>query len=124
MKKIAVWTSAFIIGAYTTFVAQCFWNWFAVPILPVSPISFLQMFGIIMFISFLNEKDDSAEELRWEGVYKALDACLPESKKQAIEEFVKEKQENVWADAGFKVLNKFFFNTIALIFGFVISGLT
>jgi hypothetical protein len=123
MKKIAVWTSAFIIGVYTTFVAQCFWNWFAVPILPVSPISFLQMFGIIMFISFLNEKDDSVEEFRWEGVYKALDACLPESKKQEFEEFIEEKQESVWTDAGLKVFKKFFSNTIALIFGFVISAL-
>ena len=111
------------IGVYTTFVAQCFWNWFAVPILPVSPISFLQMFGIIIFISFLNEKDNSAEELRWEGVYKVLDACLPESKKQEIEEFVKEKQESVWADAGLKIFKKFSSNTIALIFGFVISAL-
>lgn len=123
MKKIAAWTGAFIIGLYTTFVAQCFWNWFAVPTLPVSPISFLQMFGIILLINFLKEKDESSEELRWEGVYKALDACLPESKKQVIEEFVKEKQENVWVDVGFKTIDKFLSNTMTLIFGFVVSGL-
>ena len=120
MKKITFWISAFITGLYSTFVAQCFWNWFAVPVLLVSPISFWEMMGIILLINLFTEKDDSIEKHHWESVYKLLDACVPKSKKKDIEEFLNEKNENKWVDAGFKILEKFLSNTVILIIGFVV----
>ena len=123
MKKIIIWIIALVTGLYSTFVAQCFWNWFAVLVLPVPPVFFWQMFGIILLINLFSEKDDSIEKSRWEVVYKLLEACLPESKKQEIEEFVNEKEKNAWVDAGSKVFEKFFSNTITLAFGFIIHAI-
>jgi hypothetical protein len=84
-KWLGVMLIALPVGIFTAFVAECYWNWFAVPSLHVSELSFLQMLGILWLIQLLIPKPSSnADANRWILLLSVVELCVPEEKQQAL----------------------------------------
>jgi hypothetical protein len=105
------------IGLYTAFVAMCFWNWFAVRVLNVRSISFLEMVGIVWLIQLFTEKDDN-NEARWRVLFTTIEACVPDNNRKMLAEAMQEQKENIWIDAAAMAWKRIIGNTIMLILGF------
>lgn len=118
MKKIFwVWLPALIIGIYTAFVATCMWNWFATRALQLPSVSFLEMVGLVWLIGILTNRPNN-EDSRWKVFYAVIDACIPDHKREMLNETLKEQTDNIWIDAASQVFGQFIGNTITLILGF------
>jgi hypothetical protein len=109
-----------VVGLYTTLVIQNLWNSFAVSALNIPNVSYLRMYGIVLLAGLLFQHDDFAEEQHRDIVLEILDYCVPEDKREALAEMIKQKTEAVWVALGLKVFAKIVANTIALAIGFVI----
>jgi hypothetical protein len=116
-------TIYFIIGIalklYTTFVLQNLWNWFVVPAFQIPSISFWLMYGVLLLIGLVFPRSDLAQESRWERTFMVLHECIPEDRREAVNEKVKES-----AQVGLMVLSETFNtligNTVILMIGFVV----
>jgi hypothetical protein len=73
-----------LVGLYTAFVAQCFWNWFAVPVLHLAEISFLQMLGILWLIQLLTTRSPKEDDKRWELLASLVELCVPVEKQTEL----------------------------------------
>jgi hypothetical protein len=105
------------VGLYTAFVAECYWNWFAVPALNVQSISFLQMLGLVWLIQLLFDRSPD-DEPRWKLMVQTLELCVPDEKKEALSNIVGDFDV---ALAGFlQVARKLVGNTLALAMGFAL----
>jgi hypothetical protein len=51
--KVVLTTVGLIASLYSIFVMQVLWNWFVVPTLHTSPVSYWTMLGLNLFISML-----------------------------------------------------------------------
>ena len=52
----AIWL---LMGLYTAFVAMCYFNWFAVRVLNVNNVSYLEMLGIVWLFGLFKARDKS-----------------------------------------------------------------
>jgi hypothetical protein len=122
MKKVIVASIiGSVVGLYTTFVIQHLWNWFATSALHVPEISFWVMYGLVLLISLFTEGQNLADEPRWKAMGIALEACIPDAKKEEIEAQVKEQIEvRIWIDAGYHVFGKVVGTTFVLVLGFAV----
>lgn len=121
MKKILILIfPAFIVGAYTAFVAMCYWNWFVVTALNITQISYIEMLGIVWLIGLLNDRSNDPNEVKWKVLLTTLDHIVPEDKKEAVYQAVKDMEDNLWVDLSAKISGVFIGNTIALILGFIL----
>ncbi|MGA2235331.1 MAG: hypothetical protein ABSG23_07650 [Terriglobales bacterium] len=122
MKKIVVaWIIGSVVGLYTTFVIQNLWNWFATSALHVPEISFWVMYGLTLLISLFTAWQNGADEPRWKAMGIALEACIPDAKKEEVEAQVKEQLEvRIWVDMGYQVFGKVVGTTFVLALGFVV----
>lgn len=121
MKKIILYTSIFLSGLYTIFIAQTLWNWFVISVLPVSHISFLQTAGLFLIMSVFSKSEKTTESNYWEIAFKILEISLPELKKQDVQNFLKKKEEEMFSSFMLKVIEQFMINTLTLLVGFIIS---
>ena len=124
-RFILLYALSLIVGLYTTFVLTVLWDWFVAPAFHVSEISFWVMYGLMLLIGMLrdNGKDFEAEH-RHKAVAVALDACLPEEKRQQVSEELEGLNEEVWWQAGWKVFGQVVANSLTLAIGFFIHSLT
>ncbi len=121
-SKIITWTAAFAVGFYSTFVLQQFWNWFATPILCLPSISFWEAYALICLISLLVPRIEHDEHKRNFGlIFSLLERfCIPESKQEDLQEFVKSKTDEFWEEMIFLLVSKVFSNTFTLAIGWCI----
>ena len=75
-----------LIRLYTTFVAQNLWNWFAVDTFHASSISFFVMYGLLLLVDLIVEKPEHEEGYRWAMLSTAVDFCIPDDKREAVEQ--------------------------------------
>jgi hypothetical protein len=123
-SRVITWTLAFVIGCYSTFVLQQFWNWFATPILLLQSISFWEAYGLILLISFLFPKTAHDEHRRnFSHVFSLLEKfCIPETKQDELREFVQSKKDDFWSEVASLMFEQVFSNTFALGVGWVIHS--
>jgi hypothetical protein len=103
------WGIGLATGLYATFVLQQLWNWFIVPALNVSAISFWVMCGLYMFAKLFTQKGDDGfvDEGRWEAANTALDACVPEERRAGLNEQLKKQTDAIWTKLGLKFFGRF-----------------
>lgn len=128
MRKVALfWIIGSVLGLYTTFVIQNLWNWFATSAFHVSEISFWVMYGLVLLIGLFtdNEGQNLAENQRWKGVLIAMDACIPDGKREEIKaELDEQAQVGIWVEAGLHCFGKVVGTTFVLVLGFVVHMLS
>ena len=119
-SSILKWTSFVTIGLgiglYTAFVLECYWNWFAVPVLHFESVSFLQMLGLLWLVQLLiNPASDDDEKLK--KLTSLIVMSIPEEKQAEIAETMKvdDVMENI-----FSVIGKLSQNTVMLGLGYLL----
>ncbi len=108
------------VGIYTAFVAECFWNWFAVPALHVSEISFLQWLGLYWLIGLLKGRSSDEEDNRWISLMSVLELCIPEEKQQALKDLRETEADLDLLKAFWLVSAQVAGNTFTLTLGFIL----
>lgn len=111
---------SFPVGFYTAFVAQCFWNWFAAPVLHIPEISFLQMLGILWLIQLLTSKATAGDDGRWELLFSVIELCVPQDKLEELKERADGSTVISTLKAFTAVFGQIVGNTLTLVFGFVL----
>jgi hypothetical protein len=108
------------IGCYTAFVAECFWNWFAVPVVHVSNVSFLQMLGIIWLIQVITARPTDSDNKRWVLLFDLLELCVPPEKLPELEGLKKPDSINVFLEGFSMATGQIASNTLMLVLGFAL----
>lgn len=83
------YTVAFGVGFYTTFVLQSLWNWFAVPALNVSSLSYWATYGLNMVIACFKgtvSPESVTNDHRWKIAITVLQECIPPDKEEHVRE--------------------------------------
>lgn len=109
------------VGLYTAFVAECFWNWFAVPALHLPEISFLQWLGLWWLIGlFVRPSSSSENDKRWTLSMSVLELCVPEGKQAALKELLEANPILTFLEAFSMIFGQVVGNTITLVLGFLL----
>ena len=122
-KKWIVPTAvALFVGLYTTFVAQSFWNWFAVPAFHASTVSFWGMYGIVALFNLLIATDlqTTASDQMWRAAFTMIEACIPPDRIEAVNEAIEAQTDLAWIKLGSAIFGKFAENTLSLVVGWFV----
>jgi len=112
-----------LVGLYTTFVLMRLWNWFATEALHLPEISFWVMYGLVLIIGmFTPGFGDTGQEYSFKAIATAVDACVPDHKREWVSEQIEGQQSGIWIDVGFKIFGKIFGATCTLAVGFYKRG--
>jgi hypothetical protein len=124
MKKFLLfWLIGTVVALYTTFAVECLWNWFATLALHVPEISFWGMYGLVLLIGLLADYrgQEFTAEQRWKRMLLAVDACIPEEKREDIKTQIEnEDKVGIWIEAGSAIFAKVVGTTFVLLLGFVL----
>jgi hypothetical protein len=121
VKKVAViMLIAMIVNLYTAFVLQQLWNWFAVNALNASAVSYWTMYGLLMAVHLVTHKDSLQEELREKRMAIVLEACVQDSKRVEMNEYLKEENQLLASQLGSQIFGKAFGNTFTLALGWAV----
>jgi hypothetical protein len=126
MSSVLKWSSmafvGLVAGLYTAFVAQCFWNWFAVPALHLSSLSFLQMLGLLWLIQLLTARSPAADDKRWTLLASMIELCVPEEKQEEVADLKEvDPLENILAVFS-TIFGQVVGNTLTLVLGFTLHA--
>ena len=122
-KKVGVtFAISLVVGLYTAFVVQTFWNWFAVKAFGVPSVTYWEMYGVTMLLGLLFSRDgDSVKnDEQWKTAFMILDACVPPDKREFVADEMKARLDGIWLDMAFMVFGKFINNTVTLVLGWAI----
>ncbi|PYR96699.1 MAG: hypothetical protein DMG16_27015 [Acidobacteria bacterium] len=124
MSDVTKFIWALIVGLlirlYTAFVALNLWNWFAVEAFHASTISFFLMYGLLLLVELFWETEEQKAGYRWKSLFTVLDFCVPEEKRQAVNQAIEEQKTAIWLDAGMQAFGKLIGDTTILGLGFVV----
>ena len=127
-KMLAAWIVAFLVGLYSTFVALCLWNLFAVPILHLPRLSFLQLWGLMLLPGILMRgsfhTNSGIESGKWTTLCTAIEMCIPDDKQQTWKEHWQMEPVQAVMDSIEAILGTFATNTLVLILGFILYAAT
>lgn len=119
-KTILLYSISMVVGLYTTYVLTVLWGWFVTPAFGLAQVSFWVMYGLTMLIGLLHSPGDIEAEHRHKIVAVMLDACVPPERRREVTEQLEEFNNEIWAQAGWKVFGQVVNNTFALGLGFVV----
>ena len=120
-KIILAWCVGVVVALYTTFVLQNLWNWFVVEAFHTSEVSFWVMYGIVLVVGLLTEKDSFTEDQQLKMLAAMVETCVPADKRDALDEQLKFQADfGVWLEAGFRSLAKVGGNTFVLGIGWLV----
>jgi hypothetical protein len=126
MASFVKWSAAFVVGllvgCYTAFVAECYWNWFVVPALHASEVSFLQMLGLIWLIQLLASRPNTVEDTRWKLLASAVELCVPAEKQEELAELTKPDSVMGFLQGFSQVVGQLVGNTFTLVAGSVLHA--
>lgn len=127
-KMVAAWIIAFLVGLYSTLVALCLWNWFAVPILHLPSISFLQLWGLMLLASTLMrgnfQTSTNSESGKWAMLGAAVELCIPDEKQQQWKDYWDGEPARVFFEAVGTIVGALATNTLVLALGFILHAAT
>jgi hypothetical protein len=127
-KMVAMWIIAILVGLYSTFVALNLWTWFAVPILHLPSLSFLQLWGLMLLASALTrgnfQTSSDSEKGRWATLGTAIEMCIPDEKQQTWKEYWDMEPARVLMESVGGVISALVGNSIVLTVGFILHAAT
>ena len=98
-KRFALlWCLSILVGVFKAFVLLNLWNWFVVDAFHVSSISFLSMLGIMWFVQLVTDHPNHDTWALWKKAFAMVDFCIPEQKREAAEEVIKQLDGEMWED--------------------------
>ncbi len=120
MKKyVLILLIGTVVALYTTFVIQNLWNWYATSALHVAEVPFWGMYGLVLLIGLFRGKNpDVIAEKRWKDTIIALDACIPDVKRQAVNKQIEELTQGFLLEQGMHVFEVLIGNTFVLVLGY------
>jgi hypothetical protein len=118
-KQLLFALVVFMTGFYTTFVLMSLWNWFLAPALHTAGVSYWMMYGIQLIWDTLSARKlkDPLEQRKWDGLFIALEACLPNEKRAQVDEALEGTEKIVWLDLQRKVFGDTMGQTVVLALG-------
>ena len=120
-KFLLIWAVGGIVGLFTAYVLTVLWGWFVVPAFHVDGVSFWGMYGLTLLIDLLrSDGNDIDAEYRHKIVAVMLDACVPTERREEVSEQLTEFSEQMWHEAGWKLVGRVTHNALALGLGFVV----
>jgi ferric iron reductase protein FhuF len=96
------------------------WDWFVADVFHVSSISFLSMLGIVWFVQLLTEHPSRDAEFLWKKAYGLIDFCIPEEKREAVEDLLEQINSEMWEELWVGAGQQAFGATLTLVFGFCV----
>ncbi|MGB8261928.1 MAG: hypothetical protein WCE75_16320 [Terracidiphilus sp.] len=127
-KMVAAWIIAFFVGLYSTFVALRLWGWFAVPILHLPDLSFLQLWGLMLLASTLMrgsfQTSTNGESGKWATLGTAVEMCIPDEKQQQWKDYWDGEPLRVLLETVGAIVGAFAVNTLVLFIGFILHVAT
>jgi hypothetical protein len=122
VKTIASWIARSVIGLYTAFVLQLLWNWFVTAAFHVPRISFVVMYGILIILDLLadNLSDELTQHLQFKALSIAVDACVPESKQEAVREALEVETAGLPLLLGLQMFRRAVGTTFAFVLGAIV----
>ena len=114
-----------IVHLYTTFVLTILWNWFVVPAFHLSDVSFWLMYGLVLIVNmFHNPAVQTFDgDRRTKSLMTAIEACIPEDRKEFVREELESQRKEIWIDMGGMIIGVAVGNTVALGVGFIVHVL-
>ena len=124
-KSVLFFALSIIVHLYTTFVLTILWNWFVVPALHLSDVSFWLMYGLVLIVNmFSNPSDQTFDaDRRTKSLMTAIGACIPEDRREFVREELESQSKEIWIDLGAAIVSRGFQNTLALGVGFIVHVL-
>lgn len=121
VKKIALfWMIGAVISLYTTFVLQNLWNWFVTEAFHLSQVSFWVMYGLVLVVGMFSDDLRFDENQQFKALATALDACIPEEKREWVNEQLDTQTKFVWLEAGSAAFGRLVGTTFTLLVAWVV----
>ena len=117
IKLITTYVVGILVGGYKAFVLMLMWNWFVSPVFHTGHISFWQVLGLLWVVQLFVGEDSNenpAQALRWENLFSILDFCVPEYKREELQEELKQRNEGIWGQLGIYIFGQAFGYTFTL----------
>lgn len=123
-KMVAAWLIAFLVGLYSTFVALNLWTWFAVPILHLPGLSFLQLWGLMLLANTLMrgnlQTSTNSESGKWAMLGTAVEMCIPDEKQQLWKDYWEGEPARVFVETVGAIVGSLASSTLVLATGFIL----
>jgi hypothetical protein len=127
-KMVATWFIAFGVGLYSTYVTLNLWTWFAVPILHLPSLSYLQLWSLMLLASILLRGNfqtiSEGEKGKWVTLGTAIEMCIPDEKQGVWKEYWDGEPARMLLEGFGAVVGAFFSNTLVLVLGFILHSAT
>lgn len=123
MRKIVVfYLIGAVVGLYTTFVLQNLWNWFATEAFRLPQISFWLTYGVVLIIGMFAEDNNIEERQQFKALAIILDACVPEEKRESVNEELDSETKLIWLEVGSTIFGKIVGVTFTLAVGWTVHA--
>jgi hypothetical protein len=110
-----------LVSLYRALVLQDLWNWFATRALQLPEISFWVMYGLVLVVGmFTANKSDMEQEQSFKVLTIAVDACMPDDKREWVRAQLDDLQSRLWIDIGFKIFGEILNITAILVIGWAV----
>jgi hypothetical protein len=122
-KVILSFVVSIFVGAYRAFALMLMWNWFVSPVFHTDHILFWEVLGLLWLVElFVGNRtgDNPAKTARWESLFLILDSCVPEHKREELQEDLKQKNEEIWSKLGLHLIGQLAGTTITVALGWTV----
>lgn len=120
-KYVLAFLVGLAIGLFRTFVMLKLWNWFISTNFNLPELSFWTMFGIQLLISFFTERNEFAEERRFERLGIVLNACIPDHLRDSVHEELA-NQGDTWTELATGLFGRSFGYATTLLVGGIVHA--
>ncbi|MGD0404356.1 MAG: hypothetical protein ABSB66_14290 [Candidatus Acidiferrales bacterium] len=122
-KPLAQFFVTILMQFYTAFVVMNLWNWFVTRAIHAPSIGYLTVYGLLLIVQLFRALPRQSEELKYKRLMIMLDACVRDSRREAMADELREINKETTDVPSWMVIETLVGNTIALILGWFINGL-
>lgn len=122
-KKVTLmWLVAIVVGFYTTFVLQTLWNWFAVEALHAPTISYWTMYGLMMLVRLVFDKNGAEMDERFKRLGILVQGCIRDDKSDEVRTAIEDEEKGLPLTLGAIAGGQAIANTLTLAIGFFVKA--
>ena len=124
-KRVHSLSIGLVIHLYTTLVLTILWNWFVVPVFRVSQVSFWLIYGLVLVVNMFQSPSDQTSDAdrRTKSLMTAIEACIPEDRRESVREELESQSKEIWTDLGALMFGRVFGVTVTLGIAFIVHVL-
>jgi hypothetical protein len=119
-KVLFLWGIAVLVWLYTTLVLQNLWNWFAVDALNAPHVSYRTMYGLLMIVNLVFEKDTFLSDAKFTHTNILISACVPVDKWADVNEQLKDEEGSLVFQLGTLMVGKVAGSTLVFALGWAV----